>query len=104
MSELDDDYVADDFYSLVGNAQLNELKEIEKAREEERELQKQLAAKQNPNAMSLMALAGLRSQKELEVLAEQKNADEDKRLQDEQTKRKEMENARLVTKFPPPNL
>lgn len=105
MSEQeDDDFVSNDFYSLIGGAQLNELREAERQREIEREARQQLAQQQDPKAMTLTALAGMRSKKEIDALAEEKNALEDKRMQTEEQKRKEQEHARLVNKFPPPDL
>jgi hypothetical protein len=105
MSEFDDDnYVANDFYSLVGDAQLKELREVEKQREIEREKMKQLAEESQSKSMTLMQIAGLRSQKEIDALSLEKNEAEEKRLKDEDTKRKEQEHARLVNQFPPPDL
>lgn len=105
MSEFEDDtYVAGDFYSLIGNAQLSEMIEVEKQRDIEREERQQLAEAQTPNAMTLMQIAGLRTQKELEAAAEEKNAVEDKRSKEAETQRKEQEHARLHNPFPPPDL
>ncbi len=105
MSDFDDeDYIANDFHQLVGAAQLNELREVEKQRDAEREKMKQLAEAQNAKAMTLMQIAGLQSQKELDAAAAEKNAVEEKRSQEEEAKRKETERARLVNKFPPPDL
>jgi len=105
MSDLEDEsYIAGDFYSLIGSAQLNELKQVELAYVAEREEAQQLTQEQNPGAMTLMQIAGLRSQKELDAVAEEKNAVEDKRLADAEVQRKEQENARLQNKFPPPDL
>lgn len=105
MSEFDDDdFVSNDFYSVVGNAQLNELRAVEKQREIEREKMNELAEDQESKAMTLMQIVGLRTAKELEVAAEEKNVVEDQRMRAEETKRKEQANAQLVNQFPPPNL
>jgi hypothetical protein len=105
MSEYDDDsYVAQDFHSLIGSAQLSELQEVERKRDLEREAMRQLAEDQKSSAMTLMQIAGMRSQKEVDAVAVEKDAAEAKRIQDAEAKRKEQEHARLVNKFPPPDL
>lgn len=105
MSEFDDDdYIAGDFYSLVGSAQLNELREVEKRRDAEREQMRQLAEDQASKSMTLMQIAGMRSQKEIDAATEEKNVVEEKRSRDEETQRKAQEHARLVNQFPPPDL
>lgn len=104
MDDFDDDQIAGDFHSLVGNAQLNELIEVERRRDAEREAMKQLAEDQKSSALTLMQIAGMRTQKELNALALEKNEVEEKRSRDEELKRKEIENARLVNQFPPPDM
>lgn len=105
MDDFDDEnHVAGDFYSLVGGAQFNELQEVEKQREREREAQKRLLEQQQNASMTLMQIAGMKTHKELSALAAEKDAAEEKRLQQEEAKRKEAENARLVTQFPPPDI
>jgi len=104
MDDFDDDQVASDFLSIVGDAQLNELIEVERRRDAEREAMKRLVEEQQSSAMTLMQIAGMRTQKELNALALEKNEAEEKRSRDEEIKRKEIENARLVNQFPPPDL
>ena len=100
----DDNAVAGDFYSIVGSAQYNELVEVEQQRERDREAQKLLAEQQKSDAMTLMQIAGMKTKKELDTLAQEKNAAEEKRSELEEKQRKEAEHARLVNQFPPPDL
>jgi phage FluMu protein gp41 len=106
----DDDYISDDFGSLIAHAQLNELEEVERQRDQEREAALALARKHNPKfgtvegPTTLMQIAGLQTQKELDVIAAEKNAIEDKKAQQIEKQRKEAEHARLVDPFPPPEL
>lgn len=107
MSEYDDDmdaYVASDFYSIVGDAQLNELKEVEKAREKEREDWRILQEKQKNPSLTLAQVAGLKSAREMEQLLDEKNTRDDAKLVDEAKQRKAEEKARLENRFPPPEL
>ena len=107
MSEYDDDmdaYVASDFYSIVGDAQLNELKEVEKARDREREEMRLLQEKAKNASMTLAQVAGLKSAKEMEQLLQEKNTRDDAKLVDENKQRKAEEKARLENRFPPPEL
>lgn len=99
-----DHYVSGDFYSIVGAAQINELEAVEKQREKEREAAKRLAEDQKSSAMTLMQLAGMKTRKELEQLAQAKDAKEDLKSDAERAKLKAEEQARLVNQFPPPNL
>lgn len=100
----DDGYVAGDFRMIVGQVQLNELEEVERQREREREAAKRLAEEQKSKAMSLMQIAGLKTAKEIEQLAQDKNAQETARTEAEEQKRKEAERERLHAPFPPPNI
>jgi len=100
----DGNYVAGDFYSIVGQAQINELEEVEKQREAEREAQKRLAEQQKSQAMTLMQIAGMRTKKELDQIAAVENAKADLKLAAEELKRKEAERERLHTQFPPPDI
>lgn len=102
--EFDDEIVAGDFYSLIGAAQHNELVEVEKQRERDRQAMQELEEKQKSAAMTLMQIAGLKSQKEIDQLLAEKNEADVKRVEEEERKRKALENARLTDQFPPPDL
>jgi hypothetical protein len=104
MDPFDEDNIAGDFFSLVGRAQVAELEEIERLRDKERAAMRALAEEQRSPSMTLMQIAGMRTQKELDALADQKNVQEEQRDHDEELKRKEAERARLVNQFPPPDL
>lgn len=105
MSDYDDeDVVAGDFYSLVGSAQLAELIEVERKREHEREAMKALEIKRNSTSMTLMQIAGMKTQKELAALQHEKNAVEEAKSNTEESERKKAENAKLTNAFPPPDL
>jgi hypothetical protein len=108
MNDFDDfdetNHVSGDFYSLVGQAQLSELEQVEKQREAEREAQKRLAEEQQSSAMTLMQIAGMRTRKEIEQLTREKDVKDDERLANEDKKRKEAERERLSNQFPPPDL
>lgn len=108
MNDFDDfdegNNIAGDFYSIVGQAQFNELEMVEKQREAEREAQRRLAEEQKSQAMTLMQIAGMRSQKEIDALLREKNAKADEQLVQEEQKRKDAERERLVNQFPPPNI
>lgn len=100
----DDDYVAGDFHSLVGLAQYNELVEVEKQREAERKRAQQLREESASKDMTLMQIAGLKSQKEIDKETALKDAADQKRDLAEQQKRKDIEHAKLRDQFPPPNI
>lgn len=97
----DDDYVATDFHMIVGEAQYNELVEVEKQRERDREAARAL---RKENEMTLMQIAGLKSQREIDKELTAKDTVEQQRLQLETMKRKEQENAKLRDQFPHPNI
>ena len=100
----DDDYIAGDFHSLVGQAQFNELEEVERQREKERAAARRLAEEQKSNAMTLMQIAGMKSAREIEQLAKEKETRYIASSEAEEQKRKEAERARLNAPFPPPDL
>jgi cell division protein FtsB len=97
----DDDYVASDFHMIVGEAQYNELVKVERQREREREAARAL---RKANEMTLMQIAGLKSQREIDKEDSTKDVAEQQRLQLETVKRKEIENAKLRDQFPHPNI
>lgn len=109
MSNYDEEYdddtaISGDFYSIVNAAQLNELEEVERAREREKAARDQLAEAQRSSAMTLMQIAGLRSAKEIEAMMKDKDTREIAKSEEEEQKRKDAERERLVNKFPPPIL
>ena len=93
-----------DFYSIVAQAQFSELEAVEKQRERERELARELAEKQNAASMTLMQIAGMKTAKELEAAQAATDVREDERLEAEAKKRKQDERERLHNQFPPPDL
>jgi len=100
--EFDDDEIADDFYSLVADAQLNELKAVDAQRAYEREEIALLNEHRKEQAMTLMQIAGMKSQKELDRIAAEKHSEEVEQTKNEDRKRKAAENAKLTDQFPPP--
>lgn len=98
----EDAFVAADFYTIVHDAQMNELEAEEKRLNEERERNRELARQQNPNSMSLMQVVGLRTKKELDRDVESKMEEEEKKSEETIQKEKEEAHARLTNKFPPP--
>lgn len=106
MSEWDeeDDVIAPDFHQLVFDAQVNELMEEEKRRADERERARQLMLKSQPQARTLIQIVGARTQQEIEKQFEEKMVGEESKDLEAEKKRAAEEEARLVTKFPPPNL
>lgn len=106
MSGFDDEenFIAQDFHTLVFDAQMNELEEEEKRRSEEREKALELAKRHNPSSMSLLHIAGLRSQKELDKEQLEKTVADEEKVKQEDRQRKDEEESRLVTRFPAPNI
>lgn len=104
MSDFDDEEIYGDFYSLVAQSQVNELLAVDKQREQERESMRLLAEKNKQAAMTLMQIAGLKSQKELDQITAEKLDEDVKRSEEENRKRKAAENAKLQDQFPPPTI
>lgn len=104
MEDDEENFIAYDFHTLVYDAQHAELVLEEKRREEEREKARELAQQNNPSAMSLMQIAGLRSQKELDKEAAEKTSQEVAQDKVAEQRRKDEENERLVARFPYPDL
>lgn len=107
MSDFDDyddgeQYIAEDFYSIVGSAQRNELEKVEKERAQQR--QAQLDAMKENNDLTLLQAIGLKTQKDIEVLTQDRTVREEKRSEEDEQKRKEAERVRLEAKYPPPDL
>lgn len=107
MDEFDEDndaYVASDFYTLVADAQFNELKEVEKHRAREREDARLLQEKSNASVMTLAQIVGLRTEREMEQLTQDRDEREVEKSEAEDKKRKADEKERLVARFPFPDL
>lgn len=107
MGEFDDvneDEISGDFFTLVNQVQFNELEAVEKQREQEREINRELQSRHDAAAMTLIQVAGLKSQKEIDQLLHEKNQADIKRQEADEKKRKDAEHARLIDQFPPPDL
>ena len=101
----DDEYaVSPDFNTVIMTAQYNELVAYEKEREKLRDRERELYEASQPKARTLMQIAGMRSQRELDAeLAAKQQREEDQSAQREKAIKAEEQN-RLVSRFPPPIL
>lgn len=100
----DDDFVSPDFQTIIGMAQYNELVAEEKRRSEEREKTQELMRQQHPQFRTLPQIMGLRSQAELDKELNAKMDREEAKSNEIIAKEKEEANARLESRFPPPNI